>query len=200
MTTLATADLMASKPVWAKALIVAEYEADKTDIMTDYFATSTTRTVALAWSKHTKDLFSEMRKAAAKFSETAHLGPGKDLYTASVRFVNDVVSNGTAYWKGSPSHWHTEFPTATFSTLDEAEAYIRSKGVPHSIGFDGIEGHFTWHIDYASIEHREKYSMGHGYYLKGSGRYSSGWIVRKTSGRYLNGSIESVIDKEEVAA
>lgn len=28
-------------------------------------------------------------------------------------------------------------------------------------------------------EHREKYSMGHGYYLKRGGRYSTGWLIRK---------------------
>jgi len=28
-------------------------------------------------------------------------------------------------------------------------------------------------------EHREKYSMGAGYYLKSSGHYSSGWLVCK---------------------
>jgi len=33
-----------------------------------------------------------------------------------------------------------------------------------------------WH---PADEHREKYSMGHGYYLKAEQRYSSGWLVRK---------------------
>jgi len=30
-----------------------------------------------------------------------------------------------------------------------------------------------------SDEHREKYSMGHGYYLKADSRYSTGWVIRK---------------------
>jgi len=33
-----------------------------------------------------------------------------------------------------------------------------------------------WH---PADEHREKYSMGHGYYLKAGGRYRTGWVVRK---------------------
>lgn len=39
-----------------------------------------------------------------------------------------------------------------------------------------------WH---PADEHREKYSMGAGYYLKAAGRYSTGWAVRKwTLGRW----------------
>jgi len=33
-----------------------------------------------------------------------------------------------------------------------------------------------WH---PADEHREKYSMGAGYYLKASGRYSTGWKIEK---------------------
>lgn len=95
-------------PAWAKAVIVAELVEDQSDSMTDYFGSTTRRTVILAFSKHTRDIFSEMRKAAANFAETAHL-------------------------------------------VDAPE----------------------------SAEHREKYSMGGGYYLKTSGRHSSGWRVSK---------------------
>jgi hypothetical protein len=59
------------RPSWAKASIVAELHTDKSDIQSDYFASATTRVVVLAWSKHTRDLFSEMRKAAASFGPTA---------------------------------------------------------------------------------------------------------------------------------
>ena len=95
-------------PAWAKAVIVAELEIDNCDTMTDYFSTKTDRTVILGFSKHTRDLFSEMRKHAASFEETAHLADAPE-----------------------------------------------------------------------SAEHREKYSMGRGYYLKDSHRYSTGWTVRK---------------------
>jgi len=47
-----------------QALIVAEYETDESDSMTDYFATKNQATVPLAWSKHTRDLFREMLEAA----------------------------------------------------------------------------------------------------------------------------------------
>lgn len=95
-------------PADAQAVIVAELEHDESDSMTDYFNTRTSRCVILAFSTHKRDLFAEMRKAAANFAETIHL-------------------------------------------VDAPE----------------------------SAEHREKYSMGAGYYLKATGRYSTGWKVQK---------------------
>ena len=195
--------LAARRPAWAQALIVAELEHDKSDGMTDYFNTDTSRIVALAWSKHTKDVFSEMRKAAAKFSETAHLGSGRDLYTARVVLTEDVISGGSGYWKDSPSHWHAElygdddrarYHGKQFSTREEAEAFTQQAGEPHPIEFQTKDGpqlvHFAWRIGQSSIEHREKYSMGHGYYLKASSRYSDGWIVRKVSSENIYKGIE----------
>lgn len=106
----------ASMPAWAIAVIVAEYETDQCDSQSDYFATSTGPRYILAWSKTKRDLFPEMRKAAANFEETKHLS------------VRPAVEKDR------------QFP---------------------------------------SDEHREKHSMGHGYYLKASHRYASGWVVRK---------------------
>lgn len=94
-------------PTDAKAIILAEFHVDQCESQTDYYGSTTTRRVFLAWSRHTRDLFAEMRKAAAGWAETAHLGP-----------------------------------TAP-----------------------------------ATVEHREKYSMGSGFFLQ-TGRYS-GWRVRK---------------------
>lgn len=124
--------VQARRPDWAKSAIIAEYQVDQSDSMTDYFASSTTRTVVLAWSAHNRDLFPEMRKAAATFAETAHLATAP-----------------------------------------------------------------------ASAEHREKYSMGGGYYLKDSYRHSTGWRVRKQQVDWLKGTIvefPEVLTSEEVAA
>ncbi|WP_126381584.1 hypothetical protein [Desulfovibrio ferrophilus] len=60
-------------PTWAKAAIVAELDENQSDTMSDYYAHRTTKTVVLAWSKHTRNLFPEMRKAAKQFEETAYL-------------------------------------------------------------------------------------------------------------------------------
>ena len=122
--------LESKRPAWAQAAIVAELEHDASDVQTDYFATTTSRRVLLAWSKHTRDLFPELRKAAAKFPETAHLAtPAKPR-----------------------------------------------DGATHP-----------------ADEHREKYSMGAGFYLKAGHRYDSGWKVHKTC--YF-GSLEIDLGKD----
>ncbi|HCO66504.1 MAG TPA: fusion protein, partial [Dysgonomonas sp.] len=93
-------------PTDAKAIIVGRLKQDESDSQTDYFASSTVSNVILGFSKHTRDIFSEMRKHAANFEGTAYLA--------------------------------------------------------------------EYNKDY---EHREKYSMGAGYYL-GESKYR-GWIIEK---------------------
>lgn len=102
------AEAAAKIPAWAKAVIIAELEQDDCDSMTDYFNVKRVRSVILGFSKHTRDLFPELRKMARHFPETADLADAPE-----------------------------------------------------------------------SAEHREKYSMGAGYYLKRGNRYGSGWAVRK---------------------
>jgi hypothetical protein len=120
------ADLVPSD---AKAVIVANYHVSENDPHTDYFGHSVTKTIILGFSKHTRDLFPEMRKAAANAEETKHLAikPEKP--------------------EGENEYWEPE------------------------------------------DEHREKYSMGGGYYL-GGWRNHNGWNVSK---RHINtGSIDCV--------
>ena len=93
-------------PEDAQAVIVARLRQNESDSQTDYYAHSTQRTVIIGFSKHKRDIFSEMRKHASNFEETAYLAEPNEDY-----------------------------------------------------------------------EHREKYSMGDGYYL-GESKYS-GWIIEK---------------------
>ncbi|NDV93426.1 fusion protein [Dysgonomonas sp. 521] len=93
-------------PEDAQAVIVARLRQNESDSYTDYYSYSTQRTVIIGFSKHKRDLFSEMRKHASNFEETAYLAEFNEDY-----------------------------------------------------------------------EHREKYSMGDGYYL-GKSKYS-GWIIEK---------------------
>jgi hypothetical protein len=60
-------------PADCQALIVADLMKDESDPYSDYFHSSRTGTVVLAVSKHTRDLFPEMRKAARRFKPTAQL-------------------------------------------------------------------------------------------------------------------------------
>jgi hypothetical protein len=174
------------KPAWAKALIVAEYEIDTSDLMTDYFATQTQATLPLAWSKHTKDLFSEMRKAAATFKPTRHLGPGCDVWTARVVYSipapGSFEYNGRYYHDGDRCH-NGDLEPRTFTTKGEAEAFIASQAPLAPCYHGETLAEYRWQLSCESIERREKYSMGSGYYLKGSCGYSTGWTVSKSTYR-----------------
>jgi predicted RNA methylase len=110
------AELQRLTPPGAVAAIVAELQEDDCGTNDDYYNARTLRRVVIGWSTHTRDLFGEMRKAAATFPETADLATAPD-----------------------------------------------------------------------SAEHREKWSMGGGYYLKAGNRYSTGWKVSKERiGEYFN--------------
>jgi hypothetical protein len=145
-------------PETAKALIIAEYHVNDTDLMSDYFAHHSTNKVILGFSAHTRDLFGEMRKHAGLIPETAHLGPNCGHFEPRVKINEDIQSNGAYYHKGQYSHWHQEMTQK-----------------------DGQEIPFSWSIEEDSLEHREKYSMGGGYYLKDGGRHSTGWSISKQS-------------------
>ena len=116
--------LEAIVPADVKAVIVAELHEDESNSMTDYYGYRTQRTVILGFSTHTRDLFSEMRKHASNFEETAYLTAENEKY-----------------------------------------------------------------------EHREKYSMGDGYYL-GESKYH-GWIIQKEK---LYGSREQFIERYALTA
>ncbi len=171
-------------PADAKGLIVAEHNVNQSDIMTDYHGHTTTETVILAWSSHTKDLFSEMRKAALAIPETQHLGPGRGHFSPIVVQMDDIPGP-PYYYKGGGSHWHDELmkdghgEQFVFSTRLEAEGFIKEKGEPHSISFDGVLVGFAWEIREEEIEHRQKYSMGAGYFLKDGFDDSDGWGIHK---------------------
>ncbi|HHP5454824.1 TPA: DUF3560 domain-containing protein [Aeromonas veronii] len=100
-------------PEDAKSVIIARkvsLDVERSDPYADYYRTQNDEIVILAWSKHTRDLFSEMRKAVKNYSKTAFLADPE-----------------------------------------------------------------------LSEEHREKYSMGAGYYLTEKRFIHEGWIVEKQS-------------------
>ena len=82
-------------PADTKAIIIAELHENESDGMTDYYGYRTVRTVILGFSKHTKDLFSEMRKYAANFEDTAHLAVENKVYEN-----REKHSMGAGYYLG----------------------------------------------------------------------------------------------------
>lgn len=70
---IGAARLLPLVPSDAKAVIIGELRVSECDSYTDYYNYRIERTVILGFSKHTRNLFSEMRKYAANFEGTAHL-------------------------------------------------------------------------------------------------------------------------------
>jgi hypothetical protein len=168
----------ANKPESTKAVIIAEFRENESDCTTDYFGYSTKKTVILAFSDHTRDLFPEMRKAAEVFEETAHLGRGKGIFKPVILINEDFYDNGYHYHHGTRSHWHSELTEGKiFQTEKECKEYIDKQEPLLPINFEEKPISFIWDIISIEIEHREKWSMGAGYYL-GDSKYA-GWIVRK---------------------
>jgi len=83
----------------AQAVIVARLKKDESDSQTDYFASSTQRTVILGFSKHKRDLFSEMRKHASNFEETAYLAEKNADYEHREKYAM-----GAGYYLGESKY------------------------------------------------------------------------------------------------
>ncbi len=86
-------------PMDAKAIIIAHLKQDESDSQTDYFASRTVRTVILGFSKHKRDIFSEMRKCASNFEETAFLAEYNEDYEHREKY-----SMGAGYYLGESSY------------------------------------------------------------------------------------------------
>jgi hypothetical protein len=83
----------------AKAVIIAELHEDDSNPYTDYFGYNNRRTVILGFSNHEKDLFSEMRKYAANFEETAHLATNNKEYEHREKYTG-----GSGYYLGQSKY------------------------------------------------------------------------------------------------
>lgn len=193
------------RPEWAKAAIVAEYQVDVSDPQTDYFATSTKRSVFLGWSRTDRVSFAELRKVAATFKHTEHLGPGRDRWSVRVVVLSSSPVGATCTygnrmnWCGEWSPWHDgeEYgKDRTFETEAEARAFmdaapqidrifVRADGMSYGRDRDGYQPRdeerpveCAWKLERESYEHRERYSMGRGLVL-GAGHYETGWTVEK---------------------
>lgn len=86
-------------PEDALGVIVARLRQNESDSQTDYFAHSTQRTVILGFSKHKRDLFSEMRKHAPNFEETAYLAEYNEDYEHREKY-----SMGDGYYLGESKY------------------------------------------------------------------------------------------------
>lgn len=108
-TTKAKADQLEAEGriLWSKIMpegtthiIIAENMHDDSDPQTDYFASHATETVILAASKHGRDNFAEMRKAAAKISETQHLATAPSVDSNK----EPRTESNKAWWHPADEH------------------------------------------------------------------------------------------------
>lgn len=98
----------AGKKVWdemvkagAVTLVVADREEDRSDIMTDYFASVTAESVILGASKTTRNNFKELRKFAAQSS----VPEIEALATAPTMFEHrENYTGGAGYYLGENRH------------------------------------------------------------------------------------------------
>ena len=91
--------LQESLPQDAQAIIVARLKQDDSDSQTDYFASSVQRTIILGFSKHKRDIFSEMRKYANNFEGTAYLAENNPNYEHREKY-----SMGAGYYLGESKY------------------------------------------------------------------------------------------------
>ena len=161
-----TENVAGPRPSWAVAALVAQYRIDETDTQTDYFGSrGLGGLIVLAWSKHKRHLFPEMRKAALRHPQTAYLA--NDIYRCRVFLEKDVDDSNRAGWY---CPWHSD-RRPEFPSRAEAEAFIAMTPLD-----DPACG---WRIEFESNEHRENYSMGHGNYLSVGYYDRNGWKVSK---------------------
>ncbi|HIF5656372.1 hypothetical protein P5E07_16460 [Vibrio parahaemolyticus] len=77
-------------PQWAKGVIVAtltDYDAESSESRAGEFHTKTLKTIILAWSKHSRNLFPELRKACLNHPETAFLNDPEKSVEHCERFA-----------------------------------------------------------------------------------------------------------------
>lgn len=91
--------LQENLPDEAQALIVARLKQDESDSQSDYYASSTQCTVILGFSKHKRDIFSEMRKHASNFEQTAYLAEYNEKYEHREKY-----SMGAGYYLGESKY------------------------------------------------------------------------------------------------
>lgn len=117
--------LAENRPEWATSVIVAELHEDACDSMTDYFNSKVKRVVLLSWSKHNRNLFAEMRKAAAKFSETTHLATASK---AAEHRENYSMGRGMFLQAGTGySGWRVEKWNLQWKSIDEVAGDLEAR-------------------------------------------------------------------------
>jgi hypothetical protein len=164
--------------------IIAQLMQDLSDSQTDYSGSTCLQTRLLAWSNHGRNLFAEMRKAAATWPETAHLGKAKGLFKVMVMPDPNEPCRYAQEW--AQPKGPNRFATFAAAQTEAQRCAVEDAQNEQKLAAGEIQSFapnfpFGYEIRGSedAIEHRENYSMGKGYYL--AQESYGGWQVRKVS-------------------
>jgi hypothetical protein len=187
-------------PADAQAVIIACEREDESDSQTDYFASTTVRTVILGFSTHAKNNFQEMRNYAGNFEETAYLSDKNEDYEHRENYTG-----GHGYYLGESKYhgwiiekeriYDRERFIERFAYTAGDEANIRIKNAPQTAEStptaEPITGDYTI-VDYSgkavaifgdTRAIKEQLSALGGrfnMYLTLNGKKCAGWIFQKS--------------------
>lgn len=114
-------------PPGAKGLIVALLKVDDSDPYSDYYNTKETDAHILAVTMHTRDLFPEMRKAAALFE------PTRELATADTsKEQRNRYTGGGGYYLGDYTGWRVRKDVFYKSGISDHDLELLGRG-KHSL-------------------------------------------------------------------
>lgn len=182
--------LKAKAPAGAVGIIIAEINEDISDSQTDYFDERAVAAYAIGWKMTKKENFLNLRKAAARFPETAHMGPGKDMHSYTIYYADTVRKYME---RNLPQKQSETFPTRE-ATEAEAKRICEEEDFGETMHIGEVEYRREIHFQVKSYEQRENYSMGGGNYL-GSGRYGGWKVYSRAFGNSFPDNLTDKIDE-----
>lgn len=90
------------KPGWAKAVILAKYEINESDLYKAFYSLKTKYLLILSWSDNTNNDFNELRDAAKKSHKTSNLAELNPSFESKESFTG-----GTGYSLKQVNHFET---------------------------------------------------------------------------------------------
>lgn len=186
-------------PANAQAVILACEREDRSDPYSDYFSASTTSTVILGFSTHTKNNFQEMRNLAGNFAKTAYLMEKNEEYENRENYTG-----GHGYYLGESKYHGWIIKKAQIydrGRFIEDYAYIAGKeenicvskvsSIPTDTTVQSIAGDFNL-VDYSEKSvavfgdtkaiKEQLAAMGGRFnkYLTQNGQKCAGWVFPKS--------------------
>jgi hypothetical protein len=178
--------LWAKAPAWSSGVILAELEQDECDSMTDYYATSTSKYVAIGWMRGERQDFKQLRAAAATYEPTRELAtdPKAEHRENWAGGAGYYLKHGTRYCSGWKVRvwWHKySMPYSMVEDCTPTHKPAESRS-PESAGTVSahIEKHFhdKHKTDYWLVVANKRVSRSEWQRLTDVARTYGGWYAR----------------------